>query len=255
MKNILVIVGALLLLSGCAGGGSRGKASIESLSVNTGAAQSSYTTKAAPVVGDKALITDSEDASKTKQATLGSLPVPTAVTSAISSAINALPTLTIDSVPTDASTNPVSSNGAFDALALKLTTTALPATVYGQKEIGWHIKDIDAVTAVADGKQAAVIPASLNGMNLIDFTCSVSDLNSAASGDTTVVLRRVRGATAADMTSAGVTIAYTDYTASDETIDTANDDVATGDKLFVDVNAVTSAAQKGLGCTALFQTP
>jgi len=37
------------------------------------AAQSSYTTKSSPVSGDKALITDSEDANKTKQATIGSM--------------------------------------------------------------------------------------------------------------------------------------------------------------------------------------
>jgi len=124
-----------------------------------------------------------------------------------------------------------------------------------RKEIGWLIKDSDVVTAVADGKQAAVIPANMNGMLLVDLTCSVSNLNSAASGDTTVVLRRVRGATPVDMTSTGVTIAYTDYTASDEVVDTANDDVATGDKIFVDVNSVTSEAQKGLGCTAVFSNP
>lgn len=118
--------------------------------------------------------------------------------------------------------------------------------------IGWAVVDSDTATTVADGKKAATIPATMNGMVLKDFTCAVSDLNSAASGDTTVVLRRVRGATAADMTSTGVTIAYGDYTASDETIDTANDDVATGDKIFVDVNAITTAAHKGLGCTATF---
>ena len=118
--------------------------------------------------------------------------------------------------------------------------------------IGWAVVDSDTAITVADGKKAATIPATMNGMVLKDFTCAVSDLNSAASGDTTVVLRRVRGATAADMTSTGVTIAYGDYTASDETIDTANDDVATGDKIFIDVNAITTAAQKGLGCTATF---
>jgi hypothetical protein len=58
------------------------------------------------------------------------------------------------------------------------------------------------------------------------------------------------------MTSTGVTIDYNAYTASDETIDTSNDDVATGDMLFIDVDAVTTgAAQKGLSCTALFRLP
>lgn len=139
--------------------------------------------------------------------------------------------------------------------SLTVTPDGLSGSVYGQKEIGWYVIASDTVTAVADGKQAAVVPASMNGMNLVDMTCSVHDLNSAASGNTTVVLRRVRGATAADMTSTGVTIAYTDYTASDETVDTANDDLATGDKIYVDVNAITTAAQKGLSCTAIFQTP
>lgn len=136
-----------------------------------------------------------------------------------------------------------------------VTPDGLSGSVYGQKEIGWFVTASDTETTVADGKQAAVVPASMNGMNLVDLTCSVHDLNSAASGDTTVVIRKVRGATAADMTSTGVTIAYNEYTASDETVDTANDDIQTGDKLYVDVKAITIAAQKGLSCTAIFQTP
>jgi hypothetical protein len=117
------------------------------------------------------------------------------------------------------------------------------------------VKNATTVTAVADGLEAFVVPASMNGMNLIDLTCAVADLNSAASGSTTVVLRRVRGATAADMTSTGVTIAYNAYTESDETVDTSNDDLATGDHIYVDVNAVTSAVHKGLSCTASFRLP
>jgi hypothetical protein len=58
-----------------------------------------------------------------------------------------------------------------------------------------------------------------------------------------------------DMTSTGVTISYNEYTASDEVIDTSNDDLATGDNLYVDINAVTTAAQKGLHCTATFEAP
>jgi len=137
-----------------------------------------------------------------------------------------------------------------------VTPDGLSGSVYGQKEIGWTIYDSDVSTAVADGKQAAVIPASINGMNLIDVTCSISDITGASNGATTVVLRRVRGATAVDMTSTGVTIDYDAYTASDETVDTSNDDAATGDKIFVDVNGVSAgAAAKGLYCTAVFQLP
>ena len=123
------------------------------------------------------------------------------------------------------------------------------------KDIGWVIKESDVATAVADGKMAFAVPATMNGMNLTDCTAAVADLNSAASGATTVVLRRVRGVTAADMTSTGVTIEYNIYSASDETVDTANDDLATGDLLYPDVNAVTSAAQKGLSFTCIFSLP
>ena len=153
----------------------------------------------------------------------------------------------------EAATTAETNTGTSTTLAV--TPDGLSGSVYGQKEIGWVIKKTAEDTAVADGTDAIVIPASMNGMNLVDLTCSVASLNSAASGSTTVVLRRVRGATAVDMTSTGVTIAYNEYTASDETVDTSNDDVQTGDMIYADVNAVTSAVQKGLSCTAVLQTP
>lgn len=129
------------------------------------------------------------------------------------------------------------------------------ATVSPNETLGWVVVDSDVATAVADGKQPIAIPSFMNGMNLVDVTCTVADLNSAASGATTVVLRRLRGATAVDMTSTGVTIDYNAYTDSDETVDATNDDVQTGDLIFVDINAITTAAHKGLSCSAVFQLP
>ena len=143
--------------------------------------------------------------------------------------------------------------GTSDTLAA--TPDAIAGSYAGTKDVGWTIVDSDTAITVADGKQAYAVPASLVGMNLIDVTASVHDLNSAASDTTTVVIRRVRGATAADMTSTGVTIGYDEYTASDETVDTSNDDLALGDKIYVDVNAITTAAQKGLSVTCLFRLP
>ena len=140
---------------------------------------------------------------------------------------------------------------------VKTTSAGVISSVKEKEYIGWSVVNSDTATAVADGKLGAAIPAGMNGMNLVDFTCSVADLNSAASGATTVVLRRVRGGTAAYMTSTGVTIDYNQYTASDEVIDTSNDDLATGDKLYVVIptGGVTSPAQKGLHCTATFEAP
>jgi hypothetical protein len=160
--------------------------------------------------------------------------------------------LTDTAIPTKASSTEINS-GTDDTKFV--TAYGLSASYVGTKDIGWTLFDNDTATAIGDGKKAYAVPASLNGMNLVDVTCSVADLNSAVSGATTVVLRRCRGATCADMTSTGVTIDYNAYTASDETVDTSNDDLATGDNLYFDVNAITTPAQKGLSCTALFRLP
>jgi len=137
-----------------------------------------------------------------------------------------------------------------------ITPDALAGAYAGTKEAAWHIYDSDTDTVVGDSKQGFPIPDSFAGMDLIDVTCRVVDLNSATGGTTTVVIRRLRGATAVDMTSTGVTIAYNEYYASDEVIATANDDVQIGDMIYPDINAVTTGAvHKGLGCTALFRLP
>ncbi|MBU2479515.1 MAG: hypothetical protein KJ760_00330, partial [Proteobacteria bacterium] len=119
--------------------------------------------------------------------------------------------------------------------------------------VAWTIHDSDVDTAVADGKQFFAVPAYMNGWELVDVVASVSDLNSAASGATTVVIRRVRGATAANMTSTGVTVGFGEYTASDEVVDTSNDELATGDKIFVDIDTVCSPVHKGASVTAIFE--
>lgn len=155
--------------------------------------------------------------------------------------------------PEIAAASDINTGTATDKL---VTPDALAGSDLGAQHVCWVIVKSDTVTAVAYGKDAFVVPTAMNGMNITDLTCSVSDLNSASGGSTDVVVRRVRGATAADMTSTACTITYTDYTASDETVDTSNDDIQTGDKIFVDVNAVTTGAvQKGLSCTATFAKP
>jgi len=143
--------------------------------------------------------------------------------------------------------------------ARTITPDALAGSNLGSKEVAWHIYDSDTDTATGDGKQAFVVPISMDGMNLVDMFCAVADLNSATGGTTTVVLRRVRGIsslTTVDMTSTGVTVNYSQHGASDEIIDTANDDLDTYDRLYLDVDAVTTGAvHKGLGCTAIFRMP
>ena len=227
-----------------------------------------------------------------------------------------------------------------------VTADALSGSNLGIEPVGWMIKNSATATAVADGTEAFVVPAAMNGRNLVDVTAATASPNGGTGGSTTVVIRRVRTtaamgdatsqydltfstpnvtitwdgtgtdpgivntaaslqagdevditgfATAAnnghwtiatvgtnyitfanaagvenlddigvtitptkhrDMTSTGATVAYTEYSASDETVDTGYDDIATGDRIYVDVTGITTTAgAKGLSVTSSFQLP
>lgn len=110
----------------------------------------------------------------------------------------------------------------------------------------------DASTlATGDGQAIMVIPASVNGMNLIAAHAFVTTASS--SGTPTVQIRNVTDAV--DMLSTRITIdasEYTSYTAaSAPVINSAYDDVATGDLFAVDVDVAGTGA-KGLGVVLTF---
>lgn len=102
--------------------------------------------------------------------------------------------------------------------------------------------------STGNGTQFVSIPECLNGARLTNVTSTLSVVGSS-SGTTDIQVRRQRLAANADMLSTKVTIATTGYTASDGIIDSTNDQVLTGDKLFVDVDATTSGAPLGLSTT------
>lgn len=111
--------------------------------------------------------------------------------------------------------------------------------------------DGDTDVATGDGVLFATIPFWLDGYELIGATASV-DTAGATAGTTDIVIRRSRLAVDADMLSVPITLSVGEYTASDGTVDTANDDVNTGDRLFVDVDAVNGTAPKGLSVVLTF---
>lgn len=123
------------------------------------------------------------------------------------------------------------------------------------KEIGWSLFNAETATEIADPLYGGVVPASMNGMDLIDVTCAVTgNITGATSGATTVVINRTRAGTEAVMTSTGVTIDYNAWSASDETVNTSNDDIATGDVIMAEVTGIVAGtAHTGLSCTAYFQ--
>lgn len=109
---------------------------------------------------------------------------------------------------------------------------------------------MNAVTG--NGTAGLVISESLNGYNLVDAIAGVH--TQGVTGSTDIQIRRRRAGADADMLSTKITIGA-EYFARDGVIDTANDDLATGDMLFVDVDAIHTTAPKGLSVTMTFQLP
>lgn len=129
----------------------------------------------------------------------------------------------------------------------------LSGSVFGQRPV--LIQSFDSGTAVAtgDGVNAVAIPAALNGMNLISATATVND--KGITGTTDVQIRRRRAGVNADMLSTKITLGD-EFFASDGVVDAANDDVNTGDQIYIDVDAVHSGtAPNGLTTVFTFQLP
>lgn len=115
------------------------------------------------------------------------------------------------------------------------------------------VTEDDVVVVTGNGQMQVVIPASLNGANLVSAHAFLSTVSS--SGTVTV---QIRNATqAADMLSTAITIDASEFTsysaATPPVVDTGNDDVATGDLIAVDVDGAGTGA-KGLGVILRFST-
>lgn len=106
--------------------------------------------------------------------------------------------------------------------------------------------------AVGDGAGYAVIPAALNGFNLVRVHARV--ITAGTTGTTDIQIHNVTQV--ADMLSTKLTIdsgeTGSDTAATPPVIDTGNDDVATNDLLRIDVDAVSTTAPKGLLVTLEF---
>ena len=113
------------------------------------------------------------------------------------------------------------------------------------KEIQLKVFADDWELSTGDGKIIFVIPETMNAMNLIAVSAMVSTVST--SWLPTVQIRNVTDSV--DMLSTSLTIdanEYTSYTATTPAvIDTSYDDVATGDRIAIDVDVAGTGA-KGL---------
>lgn len=139
-----------------------------------------------------------------------------------------------------------------------VTPDGLAGSVYGIRYVsllptGGVADDIET----GDGQAWFDIPAGFNGWNLVSVLSSVG--TAGTTGTTDFQLRRVRSGTPVDMLSTKSTIDSAELTsltaATPAVINTSNDDVATGDRIYLDVDAVSSTPPRS-GCVTLgFQAP
>ena len=111
--------------------------------------------------------------------------------------------------------------------------------------------------ATGDGQAFFRIPAELNGMNLTGVAAQLYTAGTTNTHD--FQIRRVRSATPADMLSTKITIDSTEVdtstAATAAVINTSNDDVATGDLIAVDIDAVSTTPGKGAIIELRFELP
>lgn len=141
-----------------------------------------------------------------------------------------------------------SSTRGVTQAAVKGYVDTRPASVF--------IEVFDPTTAASTGNDqaAVVIPDELNGYDLTRVIVGVTDLGTGGTQD--VMIHRRRAGVNVDMLTAAVTVDPTEYFAEDGTIDTANDDVQTGDTVVVDIDAVHSTTPaNGTFVTLVFTLP
>jgi hypothetical protein len=138
-----------------------------------------------------------------------------------------------------------------------VTPDGLAGSVFGEKSVCISSFPAGTNTATGNGTTAFVVPASMNGMNLVAAVSAVD--TTGTTGTTTLMIRRRRQTTNADMLSVALTIdsgeADSTTAATGITIDSANDDIATGDKIYIDVDAVHTTPAQGLSTTLTFRLP
>lgn len=136
-----------------------------------------------------------------------------------------------------------------------VTPDGLAGSDYGKRVVGILVVDAGTDTATGSAKAFFRIPSAMNGWNLVGVASQV--FSTGTTGVTLVQVRNVTDTTA--MLSTGLTVDSTETDSSTAAtaavINGAADDVATADKIAIDVNAVHTTAAKGLFVELVFQLP
>ena len=135
-----------------------------------------------------------------------------------------------------------------------IVDAGVPSWKAYERVIHWRIAPKDVAVSAGDGQDYMFIPDYLNGYNLVSAHACIDTVSTSG-----VVAVQIHNATdAVDMLSTEITIdkdETTSYTAATPpVIDTAHDDVATGDRIRIDVDDVGTGT-KGLVVILAFALP
>lgn len=152
-------------------------------------------------------------------------------------------------IPVAASTAEIDTGTDADKF---VTPDDLAASDYGLVQVPLWVTSIGGSAVVGDGANYFDVQSHMDGMNLVGATATV--ITAGTTGSSTINIYNVTQAT--DMLSTAITIASA-ATVSDgnEVIDAANDDIATGDILRVDVDTVSTTPPIGVRVNLLFRKP
>jgi hypothetical protein len=134
-----------------------------------------------------------------------------------------------------------------------VTPDGLAGSIYGQKSVTFALLDDATAAAVAQGTFAFCVPSTMAGMDLIDAVAAVHTTGTTNTMD--IQVRRRRAGADVDMLSTVITINSGAQFADDGVINATNDDVNTGDMIYIDVDAIHTTAALGLTVTLTFGTP
>lgn len=143
--------------------------------------------------------------------------------------------------------------------SLIVTPDAIAGSDIGSEPIGFTI---DGTLSTGDGQAYVRVPSQLNGRNIIAVGCGVGTASS--SGTPNITFQRGRSASAGsartkvDILSTALTIDANEYDSKDAAtpavINTSNDDLATGDYLYVNIDGVGTGSAD-LSCNLVAQLP
>jgi len=122
----------------------------------------------------------------------------------------------------------------------------------GGYAIGFILMQSDEDCEDVDGKEGFCVPTEMDTMVLVNARATV--YAKGVTGTMDIQVRRSRAGSDVDMLLTPITVGD-EYTAADSVIDTDNDDIASGDLIFIDIDTIHTTPAKGLSVTLSFEFP